>query len=323
MKRTPHFFRMPFWLAMTTGARLAVFVFGALFSCAGAGAIEGEEAATRASSITPEERAAARRLEGKPHYLFLETGNRLTGEVLSYTEERLTFRQGNAEFSFPRERIASLSLPGGKLLREARELARKGRPEEGVPLATAVWRHRVPYLDLLPPEDLFALIQVIELNLYHGDPYLAFGAARKLRTLVDDPSVTQRLEALELLGAYHLPIKTQAWALAEAGVAESPRYGPSALPFFVLAMLQLEDETPEAALETALRPVIFSSQLPMAYLGECYAVAITAAVELEEPETARALAEEMQARSFAWPGQAILIPGKPTYETASSLTSQP
>lgn len=253
--------------------------------------------------LTTEGQQTLEQLRMRPHHLELQDGTWLSGSVSSFAHGKLRFRQAKAELTLPKDRIASLQLPGRELLQRAEQLANEEDAASALDLSHAVYRFWLPYLDLMPPDDVDALTTVVALNLRFGDPYLAVGAARRLQDFASSPTAAERLAELELLGIYRLPIKSQAKALAADAVRQAEPYDSTALPFFILARLHFDAREFSEALHLSLEPIVFSTHLPMDYLPHCYVLAIAAFGELNRPQEARRLAQEMRERALSWPAE--------------------
>lgn len=238
-------------------------------------------------------------------YLYLNNGSRVEGRAQRWEGDTLVMVAqrggGEVEYRFEKANILRLSLPGSQLYATARSLANEEKWEDAVACYRALWESRAPWLALLVPEEIEQLMPVAEINLNHGDPYLAVAAARLFQDHVARPDLLRELQDLELLATYRLPIKSDAQALAEAWIADAEPYGPSALGYFVLGQLALESEEPEEALRYALTPVAFSGQFPMDYLEHCYALGIGACLSLKLEPKATLLAAEMHQRGLSWP----------------------
>lgn len=242
---------------------------------------------------------------GRARAVVLTNGQIYEGYPISVDEERLIFIRpsdgGEAEYSFAPEEVERVEFPGEEQKALATRLYAAGRMGEALPILQALYRQRSAYLDYLPEKDRIFFVKLAETALATGDPTLAAGVSRWLLKHIDNTATRQRLRDIILLGYYRLSLQSDTRQQARAWIDQTPPYGNSALGWYILARLDYDAGKHDAALRTALEPVTFSSQYPMAYLPHAYAVAILSALALEDQPEARALANEMQARHLDWP----------------------
>ena len=237
--------------------------------------------------------------------LVLKNGQFIEGKARSIRDGQLIFIRpsegGQAEYAFSPDEVERLDFPGSAYKLQAIEFLNGGQPDLALPVLRALYQQRAPYLDFIPEDERAFFIKLVETARSVGDPYEAVGVAKNLLAHCKTPANRRRLNDLILLGYYKLPLVEDTRELAQAWISEHSRYGDSALGWYILARLDYDAGKPEIALQTALEPVTFSSQYPMAYLSHCYAVAILAALKLDDIAEALALAGEMQARHLNWP----------------------
>ena len=80
---------------------------------------------------------------------------------------------------------------------------------------------------------------------------------------------------------------------------DSGHYGDSALGWYVLSEYYLSQSEFLKALDTALIPVVFSSQLKMKYLEHCYSIAILSCKKIKDLDQADQLSREMEERGYS------------------------
>jgi hypothetical protein len=105
-----------------------------------------------------------------------------------------------------------------------------------------------------------------------------------------------------VLGSYNrLQLYDEARLLTQKWLAARNPYGDSALGYYTRSADLLRSEDYEAALDTALQPIVFSTPSPQKKLAHCYAAAISSALGLRDQDYALILYAEMLARSLTWP----------------------
>jgi hypothetical protein len=240
-----------------------------------------------------------------PCTVVLRNGQLYQGRPAAVRDGQLIFIQyqagGQAEYAFTPEEVERIDFPGNAQKADAIRLATTDNPQRALPILRTLLEQRGPYLAFVSESERSFFVLLVQAELECGDPYAALGLARLLTQTTRDPTVTEQLEAIILEGYYRLGLISDTRQLAEEWIARHPRYGRSALGWYILARLDYDAGNCEAALQTALEPVTFSSQYPMAFLAHAYAVAILSAVALDDMTEAHALAAEMQARELDWP----------------------
>jgi hypothetical protein len=245
-----------------------------------------------------------------PVVLELKSGRTIQGDLRRVEDERLVIsgrlESGGVEYSFTKEEIRKLEFPGDELISVIENLIEDDRCDNAIHLIDQIYRQRGRYFGFMKEGQLADFQKLAELAYRAGDYYLAVGVARNVQPYVDDLRVRRQLDDLVLLGHYHLPLKADTRQLAEAWVAEWERYAESALGWYVLGQMALDDGRVGEALDYALCPIVFSSQFRMDYLEYCYALAIVAALRLEDARQAEVLLDEMKARGLLWPDDPTL-----------------
>ncbi|WOO42350.1 hypothetical protein [Rubellicoccus peritrichatus] len=248
----------------------------------------------------------------EPVNLVLKNGRSLRGQAMDIENNSLVFEgasgAGEVEYTFSHEEISRLDFPGNELAVKANSYLNNGDPDSALPILDALYRQRVRFFRFMPPNEV-AFFQKLSDTAYRtGDYYLAVGVARNVRPYVENPIIKRQLDDRELLAHYHLPLLEKTQSLADSWIAEWEPYSASALGWYVLGQLAFDREEFDNALWLSLKPVVFSSQFPMEYLDHCYALAIVAAVKIEDYTEAQRLLDEMQRRRMSWPTAPKLEP---------------
>ncbi|MDP0495161.1 MAG: hypothetical protein Q7Q73_03035 [Verrucomicrobiota bacterium JB024] len=262
-----------------------------------------------------------------PCTVVLRNGQFYQGRPIALRDGQLIFIQsqagGQAEYTFAPEEVERIDFPGNAQKAEAIRLVTTDNPQEALPILRMLLEQRGPYMAFVSESERSFFILLVQAEMECGDPYAALGLARLLAETTQDPAVTKQLEAIILEGYYRLGLISDTRQLAEEWIARHPRYGRSALGWYILARLDYDAGNYETAFQTALEPVTFSSQYPMAFLAHAYAVAILSAVALDDMTEARALAVEMQARELDWPMSGGFETGAEQFRTLLAPSNTP
>lgn len=235
----------------------------------------------------------------------LKAGRSIQGDLRGVQDGRVTIAgrttAGEVEYSFARDEIRRIDFPGNDIINAANSLIEEERHAEALPLLEALYRQRIRYFDFMDEAQVVYFQNLAEGAYLTGDYYQAVGVARNVHPHSTDPRTRRQLKDLELLAHYHLPLIERTQTLADDWIALWQPYDESALGWYVLGQIDYDQGRIDAALDRALRPIVFSSQFHMDYLDHCYALAITAAVALEDWQQATILLNEMKSRGLAWP----------------------
>ncbi|MFU8848954.1 MAG: hypothetical protein ACNA77_09605 [Opitutales bacterium] len=250
-----------------------------------------------------------------PLQLELKNGNRQVGRVVSHEGDTLRLAvqigTGSAEMTFQKSDIRTLRFPGEKHLSTLADWMRDGdRVEDAMALFRAFYQQRRPYFDYLQPGEFNLFVEYARFALGHGEPLRAVAIMKVLREHIEDPVILQQMDEDTMLAFFHAAMLEEAETKARAWIRQAEPAGDSALGWRILAELHLREERYEQAFWTALHPVAFSNQLPMAHLEACYAFAIVAAEALRYQKEPARLAREMRSRGLAWPDAIEMLTGR-------------
>lgn len=241
----------------------------------------------------------------EPVNLILKNGRSLRGNANRIEDGNLIFEgasgAGQVEYTFTTNEILRIDFPGNELAVEANKLLTTGSLEAAMPILNALYRQRVRFFEFMPPNEVAYFQKLADTAYATGDYYLAVGVARNVRPHIEDPTIKRQLDDKELLAHYHLPLLEKTQSLADSWVTNWQPYDASALGWYVLGQLAFDRGEFDNALWLSLKPVVFSSQFTMEYLDHCYALAIVAAVEIEDYAEAQRLLDEMVSRKLEWP----------------------
>ncbi len=253
----------------------------------------------------------------EPSSLYQKNGRGMTGQAVGVVDDRLVFKGnaagGSVEYSFSKDEVERLDFPGNELIIQANSLLDQGRYKEAVAIMEALYQQRARFFAFMPESDVIWFQKLADGAYAAGDYFLAVGVARNVRPYVTDARIRRELYDRELLAHYHLPLLDKTQALADEWVENWEPYGESALGWYVLGQLAYDRDEPDEALWLCLRPIVFSSQFHTDFLGHAYALAIGAAVEVEDFSQAEQLLQEMKERNLAWPEEPKLEAFKTYY----------
>lgn len=213
-----------------------------------------------------------------------------------------TVDEGSVEYTFSRDEIVRVRVPGGNLMPHALDLIAEGRIGEGLALLDKLYERRSPFFPYLPESEPVYFAKAVPIYRAHGRVSAGLALAKALLPWVSDNAEAADLLRDEiLLGTYLSGDFERARVLADSWIAEQPRAAESALGWHLLGELQRREGDLEGAFFSFLRPIVFSGSGRMPYLENCYVGAIEIAVILRRPASARRLYSEMIARGLAWP----------------------
>lgn len=240
-----------------------------------------------------------------PVTLTLNNRRSIVGHPIDVSEEQLQLASadgaGEIVFTFDHDEIETIKFSGDGYKTLAMEWLDAGETMKALDLMDLLYRQRKALLPILPPSESNFFVLYIPLILDSPDPARAIGVGARLRPQIENPSARRALDNAILESYQRLEMFEEAASMAKTWVGEREPYGDSALGYYVLGSDHLRRADYESALDLALQPIVFSSLLPGDKLGHCYALAISAALELRDYEHAALLHEEMQARGFLWP----------------------
>ena len=240
----------------------------------------------------------------EPMTLVLSGGREFEGTLSDVRDGRVYFRQvqegGEAVLSYPFDEVEEIFFPGEEIVSATIERVRSGELTEALPYLESIIGSRFALFPLLPPEDLSYFRALPLAALAVDNPAQAIAYVKAVEPFLTLPEDREELRDIELLGYYRLQLRDEARDRAEAWIEEEDRFNDSALGYFILAALQFEEADYEAALYTALRPIVFSGALHKSYLAPCYSIAITSAHLLDDPIERDKLFAEMADRGIPW-----------------------
>jgi len=232
-------------------------------------------------------------------------GTDITGSVTAVSPQAITLTQqvgvGSVEYTYAKEDVFRVHLPGTGNVELAQAWLATGETEAGLTLLQAVFKQRAPFFPYLPPAEPPVFLALVEaLNRQErGAEALAVGL--QIEPWLQTEAAQRRWQDGRLLATYFAGMYAEARALADAWIARQDRYADSALGWGIAASLARKRGEPKASLELAMHPIVFSTNNRLPFLAHAYAMAIMAAVELEEYALARSLEAEMTTRDLTWP----------------------
>ena len=219
---------------------------------------------------------------------------------------------GVIEYALQFDNIQRIDFPGTEYVALANEFLENKDYPHAILIMDALYKQRVQLFRWQPFNALLCFKRHAELHLNYGSLTSAIQIANQLKAHINNSGIIDELNDIILLAYHRLWMEDRADALSKQWIEERSSYGRSALGWYVQAELKLKAQDYAQALQFALEPIVFSSQFPMSYLDHCYAVAIIAAIELNESAHSQLLWKEMHERGFAWP--AVFAKQEPTFD---------
>lgn len=244
-----------------------------------------------------------------------KSGHTIYGFIESASDTRIVLKNevdaGEVTYTLFKEDIAKISLPGGKIEFRAFELINEDRLSEAIPLLYLLYDYRSSFLGLLSKKDVLIFTHLVNAYLQSKDYVNCLAIAQRIDPFVEDPLAKKIIKDALLLCQFHLGNYAETELLALLWIDCAQLFHSSALGWWLLAMIEFSKYQYESALWTSMKPIVFSGQIPMEFLGESYAVAIAACIELNKEKEAATLLDEMQNRGLSWPDHELLEPYAP------------
>ncbi len=271
--------------------------------------------------------AGINKLLAGPVTVVIKTGAAYKGNISAANrgDLRLQIQSGGGEaiLTWQKEEIESVIFPGSSLISLSADFVREGDLVGALPLLDALYRQRINFLSYLSDSELLLLTSLSEASLQVGHPADAIAVSRNLLPYLKGEPIREKLHGFILLGHYRLGLLEEAKSLAAEWIEKRDLYGDSALGWWIRAQIDFEEENYKEALWTSLHPIVFSGQMPMEYLGACYAVAIAASHELQKDAKAGLLYGEMQNRGLDWPIEELFADYRLFYRKSTPLEKFP
>lgn len=257
------------------------------------------------AAIAPDERDAIYAELQEPTAVHLENSRTILGYSIDVSGDQIqvatTEGAGEAIHTFNINAVRGFTIPGESYKTLAVEWIEAGESENALELLEMLYLQRVKLIPLLPASESHFFTYYIDLILDSPNPARAIAVTGILKPQISNPAAIRALDDAALESYNTLQLHEQALPLAQEWVANRSPYDGSALGYYVLGTAHLRAEEYEHALELALKPIVFSSPSPKDKLAHCYALAISAALELRDKAYATTLYHEMRERSLSWP----------------------
>ena len=255
-------------------------------------------------------------------------GADLAGRAVEVNAEGITLRQelgdGSAEVTYAADEIFRVRLPVPEAVAIAQDWLANGETEAAVLLFEATFAQRKRFFPYLPAAEPPVFLDLAEALVRADTP----AQAQRARAILTDleawmttPPDRARWTDLRLLATYLAQDYVAAHRLADAWIAHADRHAPNALGWGIAASLDLRAGQPKAALRHALHPIVFSPTDGTPFLPHAYALAIKAALALEDFPQARRLEAERKTRGLAWPAVIDPVEIPPELEAEGPLST--
>lgn len=260
---------------------------------------------TAVHALTDEERATIVAELRVPIQVHLANGRTIPGHSIDVSDDsiRIASAKGAGEviYTFAVDEVDRFTIPGESYKMLAVEWLESGNTEDAFELMQLLWRQRVKILPLLPASESHFFIYYVDLILNSPKPARAIAIASILRPQISNTDALHALDDAILDSYNNLQLYDEARPLTQAWLEQRSPYGNSVLGYYINGADLLRSERYEAALDSALQPIVFSAPTPPEKLEHCYAVAVSAAIGLRDKDYARTLYQEMQERRLEWP----------------------
>ncbi len=256
-------------------------------------------------ALTPEERAAIIHELRVPIQVHLVNGQTIPGHSIDVSGDSIQIASaegaGEVVHTFDVSNVEGFTIPGESYKTLAVEWLESGDTKNAFELMQLLYLQRVKILPLLPASESHFFIYYVELILQSPNPARSIAVADVLRPQISNKDALHALDDAILDGYNTLQLYDAARPLTQAWLEQRSPYGDSALGYYTKSADLLRSENYEAALESALQPIVFSNPTPQVKLEHCYAAAISAAIGLRDKDYALTLYHEMQDRRLEWP----------------------
>jgi len=241
----------------------------------------------------------------EPILVHLENGQTIPGHSIDISEEQIKIATakgaGEVIYTFHVDQVARFTIPGESYKTLATDWLNSGEAGKALELMELLYRQRVKILSLLPPAESHFFIHYVDLILQSPKPARAIGVADILRPQISSEKALHALDDAILDSYNTLQLYEEVRTLTQQWLEQRNPYSGSALGYYTHSADRLRQEQYEAAIESALQPIVFGTPNPPAYLEHCYAAAISAAIGLRDRAHAFTLYDEMEERHLKWP----------------------
>lgn len=177
----------------------------------------------------------------------------------------------------------------------------KRDPRESTALLEDLALKRLPYLELLSPEDETVFTHLLESYILSGREIDALERAKLWLHKLPSNDAKHRTQELQMIAAWQLNRPSETAYYGKQWIEAGLSCQNTALPWVALANLAVIEEDYETALWVALNPIVFSLPSRPPYLEEAYAIAIISAFKTGERGLAHQLGSEMRDLKFVFP----------------------
>ena len=225
----------------------------------------------------------------------------LAGTVGGYISILVEDSNNHAELRYPIELVERIEFSDSIDRQSSADGFSSRHPKQSITQLEELALNRLPYLEMLEPEDESVFTLLLESYILSGKAEDALERAKLwLQKLRSDAAKLRALE-LQIIAAWKLGRANESAYYSEQWIDAGHSSQSTALPWVSLANLALIDEEYERALWLALHPIVFSPPSRPHYLEESYAIGIISAIKLGDAKQAQQLKTEMQAQSLSLP----------------------
>ena len=198
-------------------------------------------------------------------------------------------------------------------------------PRQSIALLEELALKRLPYLEILGPEDAFVFTLLLESYILSGREEDALERAKLWLQKLPSEEAKLRIRELQMIAAWKLDRASDSAYYGRQWINAGYSCQNTALPWVSLANIALKEEDYETALWLALNPIVFSPPSKPSYLEDAYAIAIISAFKVGDGTQAHQLKTEMHAQRLTLPQNSrwsVLIAEAESQSQDGSVTAQ-
>ena len=225
----------------------------------------------------------------------------LAGSVGGYLSIIVGDSNNQAELRYRLDEIERIEFSDSISRQDAIDGFSKRHPSESTALLENLALKRLPYLELLSPEDESIFTYLLESYILTGRAVDALERAKLWLSKLPSSEAKLRGQELQIIAAWNLDRPSESAYYGRQWIEAGQSCQTSALPWVTLANIALIEDDYETALWIALNPIVFSPPSRPPYLEEAYAIAIISAFKTGERALAHQLKSEMRDLEFVLP----------------------
>ncbi len=217
----------------------------------------------------------------------------LAGIVGGYLSIIVQNSSNQAELRYRKDNIERIDFSDSLQRQDAIDRFSSRHPRQSAAMLEELALKRMPYLELLGPEDETVFTKLLESYILSRREEDALERSKLWLQKLPSGNAKLRTEEIQIQAAWKLDRASEAAYYSQRWIESGHSSKKTALPWVSLANAALIVEDYETALWTALNPIVFSPPSRPAYLEDAYAIAIISAINIGDPELAQQLKSEL------------------------------